>query len=61
MTGGELLRAGTVEGVAILARMAKMPVPRVAGVAFAGLGADQAVRAMRKPLELECGKSVVRE
>jgi len=50
MTGGELLRAGTVEGVAILARMAKMPVPRVAGVAFAGLGADQAVRAMRKPL-----------
>lgn len=55
------LRAGAVQGVAILASVAEVPMARIGRVALAGLGADQAFRAMRKPFELDGGKRVLRQ
>ena len=45
--------ASAVIGVAILAGMAKMPVPRGGGMALARLDRHKAFRAVRKALELE--------
>jgi hypothetical protein len=47
--------------MAILAGVTKVPMARIARVALTGLGADQTFTTMRKPLELEGGKSVLRQ
>jgi hypothetical protein len=57
----ELLRAGAVKRVAILAGVTKVPMMRTGGVAFAGLCTHKTVRAMRKSLVLDGGESVLRQ
>jgi hypothetical protein len=56
---GQLLMAGAIIRVAVLAGMTEVPVARIAGVAFAGLGRHQSFATMRKALELDGGERIV--
>jgi hypothetical protein len=57
----ELLRTGAIKRVAILARMTKVPMARIARMAFTGLRAHYAVRTVQKPLELDGGEGILRQ
>ena len=52
--------AGAIIRVAVLAGVTKVPVPRIAGMAFTSFNRHQPFATVRKAFELDSGERIVR-